>query len=167
MLQLHLSDRQFYCPLRCLILETWRYINKRDPEGCVMICSYEYLSCWKDFMSYRRSETHHKHRFACKYYHWETSGMNKQDCYWYVLFASWWRHQMETLSTYLALWAGNSMVTGEFPTQRPVTRSFIVFFELGLNKWLSTQSLGWWFETPSWSLWRHCHALFTAATEWH
>ena len=27
MLQLHLSDRQFYCPLRCVLyLETWRYV---------------------------------------------------------------------------------------------------------------------------------------------
>ena len=38
--------------------------------------------------------------------------------------------------------------TGEFPAQRPVTRSFDVFFDLHLNKWLSKQSWGWWFETP-------------------
>ena len=43
---------------------------------------------------------------------------------------------------------------GEFPTQRPVTRSFDVFFDLRLNKQLSKQPWGWWFETPSWSLWR-------------
>ena len=47
---------------------------------------------------------------------------------------------------------------GEFPTQRPVTRSFDVFFDLRLNKRLSKQPGGWWFETPSWSLWRHCYA---------
>ena len=42
-----------------------------------------------------------------------------------------------------------SPVTGEFPTQRPVTRSFDVFFsKLGLNERLSKQSWGWWFETP-------------------
>ena len=45
--------------------------------------------------------------------------------------------------------------TGEFPAQRPVTRSFDVFFYLRLNKRLSKQPWGWWFETPSWSLWRH------------
>ena len=45
---------------------------------------------------------------------------------------------------------------GEFPTQRPVTRSFDVFFDLRLNKRLSKQPWGWWFETPSWSLWRQC-----------
>ena len=40
---------------------------------------------------------------------------------------------------------------GEFPTQRPVTRSFDVFSDLRLNKWLNKQPWGWWFETPSWS----------------
>ena len=68
---------------------------------------------------------------------------------------SWWRHQMETFSALLALCAGNSPVTGEFAAQRPVTRSFEVSFDLCLNKRLSKQSWGWWFETPSRSLWRH------------
>ena len=49
---------------------------------------------------------------------------------------------------------------GEFPTQRPVTRSFDVFFDLRLNKRLSKEPWGWWFETPSWSLWRHCNGLW-------
>ena len=49
---------------------------------------------------------------------------------------------------------------GEFPAQRPVTRSFDVFFDLRLNKRLSKQSWGWWFETPPWSLWRHCNGLW-------
>ena len=43
--------------------------------------------------------------------------------------SSWWRHQMETVSALLALCAGNSSVIGEFPAQRPVTRSFDVFFD--------------------------------------
>ena len=50
-------------------------------------------------------------------------------------------------------------VPGEFPSQRPVTRSFDVFFHLRLNKRLSKQSWGWWFETPSRSLWRHCNDI--------
>ena len=41
--------------------------------------------------------------------------------------SSWWRHQMETFSTLLALCAWNSPVTGEFPSHRPVTRSFDMF----------------------------------------
>ena len=66
---------------------------------------------------------------------------------------------METFSASLALSAGNSPVTNELPTQRPVTRSFDVFFELRLNKRLSKQSWGWWFETPLRSLWRHCNTI--------
>ena len=50
---------------------------------------------------------------------------------------------------------------GEFPTQRPVTRSFDVFFDLRLNKRLSKQSWGWWVETPSWSLCRHYNDVFS------
>ena len=48
---------------------------------------------------------------------------------------------MEKISALLALYAGNSPVTGEFPAQRPVTRSFCVFFDLRLNKRLSKQSV--------------------------
>ena len=33
---------------------------------------------------------------------------------------------------------------GEFPTQRPVTRSFDVFFDRRLNKRSSKQPRGWW-----------------------
>ena len=71
----------------------------------------------------------------------------------------WWRHRMETFSALLALCAGNSPVPGEFPAQRPVTRTFDAFFDLHLNKRLSKQSWGWWFETLSHPLWRHCNAF--------
>ena len=57
----------------------------------------------------------------------------------------WWRHQMDAFSVLLAICAGNSPVTGEFPTQRPLTRSFDVFFDPRLNKRLSEQSWGWWY----------------------
>ena len=60
---------------------------------------------------------------------------------------------METFSALLAICAGNSPVSGEFPAQRPVTRSFDVFFDLRPNKRLSKPSWGWWFETPSHPLW--------------
>ena len=43
------------------------------------------------------------------------------------ILQSWLRHQMETLSALLAICAGNSWVTGEFPAQRPVTRNFDIF----------------------------------------
>ena len=70
----------------------------------------------------------------------------------------WWRHQMETISALLAICAGNSPVTGEFSTQRPVTRSFDIFFDLRLNKRLSKLWWGLWVETPSRPLWRCCNA---------
>ena len=69
---------------------------------------------------------------------------------------TWWRHRMETFSALLAICAGNSPVPGEFPAQKPVTRSFDVFFDLRLNKRLSKQSRGSCFETLSRPLLRHC-----------
>ena len=58
---------------------------------------------------------------------------------------------------------GNSPVPGEFHTQRPVTRSFDVYFDLRPNKRLSKQSWSWWFETPSRPFWRHRNVLHL----WH
>ena len=66
---------------------------------------------------------------------------------------------METFSALLVICAGKSPVPGEFATQRPVTRSFDVFFDLDLSKRLSKQSWGWWLETPPSSLWRHCNEM--------
>ena len=71
----------------------------------------------------------------------------------------WWRHQIETFSALLAIYAENSPVTGKFPSQKPVTRSFDIFIDLRLNKPLSKQSWGWWFETLSRPLWRHCYVV--------
>ena len=74
---------------------------------------------------------------------------------WHLL---WWRHQMEKNSRVTGPLYGDSPVTAEFPAQRPVTRSFGIFFDLRLNKPLSEHSWDWWFETPSCPLWRHCNA---------
>ena len=63
----------------------------------------------------------------------------------------------EDIFALLAICTGNSLVTGEIPAQRPVTRSFDVFFHLHLNQRLSKQSQGLWFETPPRPLWRHCN----------
>ena len=60
-----------------------------------------------------------------------------------LVHGKWWRHRMETFSALLALCAGNSPVTGEFPAQRPVTRSFDVFFDLRLkNGWVNNRQAG-------------------------
>ena len=73
---------------------------------------------------------------------------------------------METFSVLLAICAGNSPVSGDFPTQRPVTRSFDVLFDLRPNKRLSKLSWGWWFETPSHPLWRHQSCSAPKTTWW-
>ena len=54
----------------------------------------------------------------------------------------------------------------EFPTQRPVTRSFDVFLDLRLNKRLSKQPWGWWFETPPRPLWRQCNVKWRPIGIW-
>ena len=63
---------------------------------------------------------------------------------------------MGTFSALQAICAGNSPVSGEFPAQKPVTRSFDIFFDLRLNERLSKKSIGWWFETLPCPL-RHCN----------
>ena len=72
-------------------------------------------------------------------------------------------HMMMSLngnnSALLALCEGNSPITGEFTSQRPVTRSFDVFFYLRLNKRLRKPSRHRWFETPLCSIWRHCNDI--------
>ena len=70
---------------------------------------------------------------------------------------------METFAASLAICAVNSPATGEFPAQWPVTRNFDILFDLRLNKRLSKQSWGWWFETLSRPLWRHCNDYDTSA----
>ena len=47
---------------------------------------------------------------------------------------------METFSALLALCVGNSPVTGEFPSQRPVTQTFDIFFDL--NGWARNRDAG-------------------------
>ena len=60
-----------------------------------------------------------------------------------VFSSAWWRHQMETFSALLAICVGNSPVPGEFPAQRPVTRSFDVFFDLHrINGWVNNREVG-------------------------
>ena len=63
----------------------------------------------------------------------------------------------ENISVLMAICARNPPVIGEYPSQRPLTRRFAVFFDLCLNKRLGEQWWGWWFETPLHPLWRHCN----------
>ena len=76
---------------------------------------------------------------------WLRTAVHIGQSLWHWLNSIWWRHQMEAFSASLALCAGNSPVAGEYPSQRPVTRSFDVFFDRRLIKRLSKQAWGWWF----------------------
>ena len=69
---------------------------------------------------------------------------------WPIFYQIIWRHMTSPGEN-----VGISPVTDEFPSQRPVTRSFLC-----LNKRLSKQSRRWWFQTPSRSLWRHCFVFW-------
>ena len=62
----------------------------------------------------------------------------------------WWRHQMETFPALLTLCEGNPPVTGLFPLQKPVTRSFDVLSDRRLNK------NGWANKRGAGDLRRHC-----------
>ena len=86
---------------------------------------------------------------------------------WRQPLRTWWLHQMETFSALLTICAGNSPVTGEFPVQKPVTRSCAGFFDLRLNKRLSKHSWGWWVETPPRSLWLHYNEIFCCQNGGH
>ena len=134
------SDAELWCFLICVWINAW--VNNREAgdlrqyhvhyDVTVMIYCHDSLFIMKCSPC--------PHQFQC--------GMCDPK-------STWWRHQMETFSALLAICAGNSPVHGEFPAQRPVTRSFDVFFDVRPNKHLRKQSWGWWFETLSPSLWRH------------
>ena len=50
---------------------------------------------------------------------------------------------METFSALLAICAGNSLVTGEFPTQRPMTRSLMFSLICAcINGWVNNREAG-------------------------
>ena len=53
----------------------------------------------------------------------------------------WWSHQMETFSLLLALCAGNSLMTCEFPSQWPVIQMFSLIFAR-TNGWVNNWDSG-------------------------
>ena len=69
--------------------------------------------------------------------------VNIWECCLDMCHLSWWRHQKETFSALLVFCAGNSPVTGEFPAQRPVTRSFDVsLICVWNNSWVNNGDAG-------------------------
>ena len=62
---------------------------------------------------------------------------------YYFDMSSWWRHRIEAFSALLPLCVGNSPVTGEFPSQRPVTRSLVFsLIYAWTNGWVNTRDAG-------------------------
>ena len=105
------------------------------------------IICWRFYM----------YAFQLLHYFWCRINISFMPMSYTCYLSTWWRNQMETFSALLAICAGNSTVSGEFPAQRPVTRSFDIFFDLRLNERLSKQAWGWWFESLSCPLWRQCN----------
>ena len=57
--------------------------------------------------------------------------------------SSWWRHQMKTFSALLALCAGNSPVTSEFPSQKPVNGALMFSLICAwINAWENNHKAG-------------------------
>ena len=140
----------------------WHHMNGKASHftGHPIVCSKKFPDSYKETIKAQQSTESTDNEWIP---HTKASNMETMSMSWSNHFsalcccASWWRHQMETFSAKLAICAGNSPVPGEFTAQRPVTRSFDVFFDLRLNKRLSKQSWGWWFETLSRPLLRHCN----------
>ena len=107
------------------------------------------------------SSTTHGGHWNARMRHWSWQWRwSKLEHKWSRLEKSWWRHQMETFSALLVFVRGihrspvNSPHTGQ-------CRGALMFRLIcALNKRLSKQSWGWWFEMPSRSLWRHCNETF-------
>ena len=47
-----------------------------------------------------------------------------------MIVIPWWHHEMEIFSMLLALCEGNTLLTSGFSSERPVTQSFDVYFDL-------------------------------------
>ena len=75
-------------------------------------------------------------------------------------FTSWWHHQMEEFSRFTGPLCGDFTGARWIPLTKASDPSFDVLFDLCLNKRLSKVSWGWWFETLSCPLWRHCNDIF-------
>ena len=72
---------------------------------------------------------------------------------------------METSSALLAHLCGEFIGHRWIPRTRASDAELCISFDLRLNKRLSKQSWGWWFETSSCSLWGHCN-VFMICHDW-
>ena len=94
--------------------------------------------------------------------HWNTCSFEHQMFNWFMM-----------TSSNGNIFRDTGHLCGEFTGHRwfPRTKAShaeLWYFSRRLNKRLSKQSCGWWFETPSRPFWRHCNVKFkhTYAAYW-
>ena len=143
----HLDDLRC-CPIPCgwhIVIQTQSHPNELDSgrisPGWLManaVCRPDDLRC------YPKSSGWHNESWTLSHPDELAHGRISPGLVMVSDVSSWWRHQMETFFALLALCAGKSPVPGEFPAQRPVTRSFDVFFDLCLesNGWVNNREAG-------------------------
>ena len=135
--------------------------------------NYTAYICIADILSLRKREQYNLMSLLIYYYIITYFYVMNSIILNHIFYSSYWKATFFASKSYPMITSSNGNIfrvtghlcgaftgPGEFPAQRPVTRSFDVFFDLRLNKRLSKQSWGWWFETLPCSLWRH-HNVFT------
>ena len=123
--------------------------TKPLPEPMLTFClldpqeqtSVKFKSKFKHFIQKMRLKTSSVNGSHLVQERWVKEYETARSCVYFVL-ATWWLHQMETFSMLLVLCAGNSPFTSEFPAQRPVMRSFDIFFDLRINGWVNNCEAG-------------------------
>ena len=131
-----ITSRVYCTAIVSLFLTVWRQCDfawspQFTPFTLTVNDTYDVVMTWTYFPHY-----------------WFFVGVDNPKLWCFIRIAgAWWRHLMKTFPALLAPCEGNPPVTGGFPSQRPVTRSFGVFFDIRLNKWLGKQWGCRWFET--------------------
>ena len=125
--------------------------QRKNQRSVLVVSSHDDVIKWKHFPRYWPFTETEMSSFWRNLHHW----LHRKLSNWQLSVQPVMKISSKWLHFRFSVCAGNSPVSGEFPVQRPVTRSFDVFFDLHLIKLLSKHSLGWWFQTLSCQLWRH------------
>ena len=123
----------------------------------VILTNFFCAVCTESFQfAFRCSQWRHFYKIT--YFHW--GRICKIGWYPRLMFCYWvWASFPMMTPPNGNIWRVTGPLCGEFTGHRwiPLTKAMF-FFDLRLNKRMSKQSWGWWFETPSHSLWRHRNA---------
>ena len=152
-----------YWSMRCFSLSEWTTVAKRNCIPFRSSCIYWSVLTEGNCICYTVMYGINAFLQSAIMYYWHVADL---------CAACWWSGNILTVFRPFSIcrvhddatkWK-HFRVTGHLCAQRPVTRSFHVFFDLRLNKLLSKQSWGWWFETQSHPLWRHCNEFKLSAS---